>query len=203
MQAFDQKARTWDDNPIHHERSQAIATLLLERIPIAPSMKALEMGAGTGILSFLLKDKFQKIVLMDSSPEMIRVSQEKIVQQKVTNLFPVLCDLEKENFHTEAFDVIFSQMVFHHITDIEAMARKLYGMLKEGGYIAIADLYPEDGSFHGEHFEGHKGFDADAFCKIFESVGFKDLHHEPCYTIRRKTEKGEQEFPIFLMTGKK
>lgn len=203
MSEFDTKARVWDDNPEHHDRSLAIASKLLENIPVDPTMKALELGAGTGILSFLLQEKFQKIVLIDSSAEMIRVCQEKILQQRVTNLFPVFCDLEKENFYTEAFDVIFSQMVFHHIADIGAMARKLYGMLKEGGYIAIADLYAEEGSFHGSQFQGHKGFDAGAFCKIFESAGFKELHYQTCFSMRRKDGMEEREYPVFLMTGKK
>ncbi|MGC8823051.1 MAG: class I SAM-dependent methyltransferase [Bacteroidales bacterium] len=203
MKEFDLKARTWDDNPVHHERSEAIASKILDQIRVEPTMIALEWGAGTGVLSFLLKDKFRKIILMDSSPEMVRVSQEKILQHKVTNLFPVYCNLEKENYQTEAFDVIFSQMVFHHISDVGAVARKLYGMLKEGGYIAIADLYPEDGSFHGEHFDGHKGFDPVSFSNIFQLAGFKELQHETCYTIRRKTEDGQQAYPVFLMIGRK
>jgi len=203
MSEFDAKARSWDDNPEHHDRSLAIAARLLETIPVEPTMKAMELGAGTGILSFLLKDRFQKIVLMDSSPEMIRVCQEKILRQKVINLFPVYCDLEKEDYHTEAFDVIFSQMVFHHVGDIGAMARKLYGMLKEGGYIAIADLYAEDGSFHGPQFQGHKGFDAGSFCGIFESAGFKEVQYQTCFTIRRREGEREREYPVFLMTGKK
>ena len=203
MSEFDAKARIWDDNPEHHERSQAIAAKMLEAIPIERTMKAMELGAGTGILSFLLKDRFQKIVLMDSSPEMIRVCQEKILRQRVTNLFPVYCDLEKEDYYTEAFDVIFSQMVFHHVGDIGAMARKLYGMLKEGGYIAIADLYAEDGSFHGPQFQGHKGFDAGSFCRIFESAGFKEVQYQTCFTIRRREGETEREYPVFLMTGKK
>ncbi|MCX7987501.1 MAG: class I SAM-dependent methyltransferase [Bacteroidales bacterium] len=203
METFDIKAREWDNNPEHHERSKAIAEKILTSIPINTSMKAMELGAGTGILSFLLKDKFEKILLMDSSPEMVRVCQEKIVQATVTNLFPVLCDLEKENFYTEAFDVIFSQMVFHHIRDIRSIVKKLYLMLKEGGYIAIADLYKEDGTFHEGSFNGHQGFEPEELKKVFESVGFKSLSYEPCYSIQKTIGTVRKSYPIFLLIGSK
>ena len=61
MSEFDARAREWDKNLIHIERSQAIAEELQKMIPIEHSMKALEYGAGTAILSFLLKDKFAEI----------------------------------------------------------------------------------------------------------------------------------------------
>jgi len=36
-------------------------------------------------------------------------------------------------------------------------------MLSKGGYLAIADLYKEDGSFHGEKKVPHNGFDMESF----------------------------------------
>ncbi|MEI8115879.1 MAG: class I SAM-dependent methyltransferase, partial [Bacteroidia bacterium] len=63
MSEFDARAREWDKDKMHTNRSVAIATELEKRIPLNSSMKALEYGAGTGILSFLLKDKFSDITL--------------------------------------------------------------------------------------------------------------------------------------------
>jgi len=71
MSDFDARAREWDKDKIHMERSAAIATEFEKMIPLKHSMKALEYGAGTGILSFLLKDRFSEITLMDSSAVMI------------------------------------------------------------------------------------------------------------------------------------
>ena len=73
MSNFDSRAREWDKDKMHMERSVAIAAVLEKMIPLSHSMKALEYGAGTGILSFLLKDKFSEITLMDSSQVMINV----------------------------------------------------------------------------------------------------------------------------------
>jgi ubiquinone/menaquinone biosynthesis C-methylase UbiE len=74
MSEFDVKARDWDKDEMHIQRSLAIARGIEKMIPLHSSMKALEYGAGTGILSFILKDRFSEITLMDNSREMINHS---------------------------------------------------------------------------------------------------------------------------------
>ena len=54
MSEFDNKAGAWDANPMHLERSKAIAARLLEIIPVDGRLKALEFGAGTGLLKMAL-----------------------------------------------------------------------------------------------------------------------------------------------------
>jgi len=54
MNSFDARARDWDKEKIHLERSVAIAQSLEQMIPLTQSMKALEYGAGTGMLGFSL-----------------------------------------------------------------------------------------------------------------------------------------------------
>ena len=78
MNEFDIKAKDWDKNQMHIERAEAIALAMLNTISIEEQMTAIEYGAGTGLLSFNLKDRFSKIILMDSSREMVRMAQQKI-----------------------------------------------------------------------------------------------------------------------------
>jgi hypothetical protein len=52
MDSFDKRAREWDQDKMHHDRSAAIANELVKKLPMNASMSALEYGAGTGILSF-------------------------------------------------------------------------------------------------------------------------------------------------------
>ena len=56
MSDFDEKARSWDSNPTHSKRSAAIAENLQKRLTVNKDMAALDFGAGTGILSFILAD---------------------------------------------------------------------------------------------------------------------------------------------------
>ncbi|MBE0667263.1 MAG: class I SAM-dependent methyltransferase, partial [Bacteroidales bacterium] len=143
---FDGKAADWDKNPMHWDRSVAITDQIKQLIPLNSQMTALEFGAGTGIASFLLKDHLKEITLMDSSSEMVKVMDQKIRASGVKNLKTLNCDLEQQEYKDEMFDLIFTQMVLHHVGDIRNIIIKFHDLLNPGGYLAIADLYPEDGS---------------------------------------------------------
>jgi len=202
MNHFDNAARSWDSNPVHFERSEAVAASIIKNIHLSKSMNAMEYGAGTGILSFLLHDKLESIILLDNSSEMIQVMHEKIAKSGATNLKPMLFDLENNEFQKQKFDLIFNQMVMHHVNDIEGLILKFRQMLKPGGFLAIADLYSEDGSFHGEWFKGHKGFDPDDLAGKLRLAGFTGIDHSLCFSIKKQTDSGAvKEFPIFLLTA--
>ncbi len=201
MNEFDQKAKEWDINPVHVERSRAIADLLLKAIHMDKDMSALEYGAGTGLLSLMLKDHLGRITLMDSSRGMIDVITEKISQKEIHNLEPVYFDLEKGTYEDE-FDLVFTQMVLHHVEDINRILYKFSLLLKPGGVLAIADLYPEDGSFHEESFTGHKGFDPGKLSHELSAHGFRNINHLTCFVIKKDIGNGKtKEYPVFLITA--
>ena len=204
MNEFDIKAADWDKNPMHWDRSVAITDQIKKLIPLKKWMVALEYGAGTGIASFLLKDYLKEITLMDSSPEMVRVMNEKIKTVKVENLKTLNFDLELTDYSDGKFDFIFTLMVLHHVTNIENIIRKFYELLNPGGYMAIADLYPEDGSFHGEGFTGHKGFDIGILSNQVERQGFTDVNHSKCFVIVNQISDTEtKQYDVFLLIAKR
>jgi tRNA (cmo5U34)-methyltransferase len=204
MNDFDIKAAEWDKNPMVWERSEAIANEIINLIPLRKDMRALEFGAGTGITSFLLKDHLKEITLMDSSREMVRVMNEKIDSSKVKNLKAVFFNLENEEYVDGKFDLIFTQMVLHHVNDTEGIIKVFYQLLNKGGYLAIADLYKEDGSFHGDGFTGHNGFNMDPLSDILVRNGFSGISHKPCFVIDRKISETEsKQFEVFIMVAKK
>ena len=200
---FDNRAREWDKETIHWERSKAIAERMIAKIPFKPTMKALEFGAGTGILSFMLSDTFAEITLMDNSTEMIKVIQEKIDAYHSTNLKPILFNLEQEELSNDSFDCIFTQMALHHVVDTELIINRFYKMLNPGGYLVIADLYSEDGSFHGEEFTGHNGFDVKLLKENLEKVGFTNITSEECFVMKKGRADALREYPVFLLVAEK
>jgi tRNA (cmo5U34)-methyltransferase len=204
MNHFDEVAKTWDNNPINWERSEAIASRMKQKINFHKEMKALEFGAGTGILSFLLKDSLKEITMMDSSPEMVKVMEEKTGAIKVTNLKPLCFDLVDSEYTGICFDLIYTQMVLHHIDDIPSILSKFYKMLNPGGRLAVADLYLEDGSFHSYDFKGHNGFDTEEMAELLEDIGFRNIQFEYCFEIRKLTNTNEmREYPVFIITAEK
>ena len=204
MSEFDQKAKEWDKNLMHLERTKAVAGLLIEKVAITPNMKAMEFGAGTGLLSFFMKDRFEEITLMDSSIEMLKMALQKMEAGDHLKLKTLFFDLEKDDYKGDPFDIIYSQMVLHHIKDIKAIIGKFYTLLTPGGILAIADLYQEDGSFHDDVVDVHPGFDPENLKTILEGQGFTHINFSHCFVIRKQNESGaHKEYPVFLLTARK
>jgi ubiquinone/menaquinone biosynthesis C-methylase UbiE len=202
MNEFDIKAREWDKNDMHRERAWTIAKEIIKEIPLNREMSALEFGAGTGLLSFMLKDHVREITLIDNSDGMVKVLNEKVKAEKADTLKVVKADLEHEDLSHGSFDLIYTLMVLHHVRDLETIIRKFHALLNPGGYLAIADLYSEDGSFHGEGFHGHQGFDPVSLVALLEKNGFSGINHRKVYVIDKKiSENSSKKFDIFLMTA--
>ena len=73
-------------------------------------------------------------------------------------------------------------------------------MLNENGFIAIADLDAENGSFHSDNTGVHHyGFDREMLKSIAKEAGFKDIRFDLASTIN----KPHCTFSVFLMTAVK
>lgn len=204
MNHFDMVARQWDQNPERFERSEIIANKMLQSLPIKPESRALEYGAGTGILSFILSSHFSEIVMMDSSAEMVKVMEEKVAEEGLLHLKPVLYNLEEEVYIGEKFDVVYNLLVMHHVQKIDEVVSQFSKMINVGGYLVLTDLYSEDGSFHGDDFTGHNGFNPEVLVQKLMQSGFTAVSYSQCHSIVRENEQGiKQEFPLFMLIAKR
>jgi len=197
---FDIKAAEWDNNPMHRDRSEVIANGIINSIPLNKEMRVLEFGAGTGITSFILMDRVKEIILMDNSSEMVKVMNEKIRASNANNLKALNFNMEHTDYKDEKFDLIITQMVLHHVADIDLIISRFRKLLNPGGYLAIADLYTEDGSFHGPGFTGHKGFDIAELSVLLGKQGFTNITSGKCFVINKKISDAlTKQFDVFLL----
>jgi len=144
----------------------------------------------------------KSITLADSSDGMLEVLKQKILKNKITSMNVLKTDLIIDKIPGNKFDILYTAMTLHHISDIETVWKKFYIMLKKHAFLCIADLDKEDGSFHSSDFTGHKGFDRNEMKNLFENNGFQNIKVDTCYEIRRK-ENPTVGYPVFLMTGEK
>lgn len=196
---FDSLAAGWEGNPIHLERTRAIAAAMRRRIPLAKDWKALELGAGTGLLSVALCGELGAIDAVDLSRGMIEVLETKVRSLGISNVQPICQDLSQGDLPPERYHLAFSQMALHHIPDTAAIFSRLYDLLLPGGYLAIADLDQEDGSFHGPEEQVHHGFERQALLDLVRAAGFGELSIETVFVLMREG----REYPVFLLTGRR
>ncbi len=199
---FDAKAREWDSDPEKLARARRVAEGILASVPVSAGTRAFEYGGGTGLLSFALRERLGSVVVADSSQGMLEVLRSKIREAGASNLLPLAIDLTRDPVPEERFDLVCTMMTMHHVADTGAMLAKFAELLVPGGFLAIADLDAEDGSFHGPDFDGHRGFDREALARAAGVAGFVDPRFSTVYTLTRSTSEGTKPYSMFLFVAR-
>ena len=191
---FALKAKEYDALQRRVDTAQTIAAKIKQDINLNKDMHLIDFGSGTGLLLEALAKDVKKVTAVDISPSMIEVLSKKKLscQIDIQKL-----DLTKDNLDIKV-DGIVSSMTMHHIKDVKALLKKFYNMLTDKGFIAIADLDTEDGTFHSvdtgvEHF----GFNREEFKNWLKEAGFKDIKIKDAATI----SKPHKSFNLFLATA--
>ena len=200
---FDEKAQEWDNDPVKLERAAAVAAAIRNRVRLSPDLSALEYGCGTGLLSFALSRELGSITLADSSAGMLAVLREKIAASGADHLRPMRLDLTVDPLPAERYDLIYTLMTLHHVSDVDRILRDFHALLRPDGALCIADLDREDGSFHGAGFDGHHGFEREALRDQLARAGFGEIQFDTCYMMRKSQGEGAREYPVFLAVARK
>jgi len=195
---FAHKSKSWDMNSKRVQNAKGIAELIVKNIKLNKSMEIMDFGAGTGLLSYFVAPYVKKITAVDNSPSMLLEFKTKC-DEFICETEVIEKDLSVASIDRK-FDGVISSMTIHHLEDILALFSKLYTMVKDGGFIAIADLDSEDGTFHSDNTGvHHHGFDREALQLIAEEAGFKDVKFDLASTIN----KPHRTFTVFLLTATK
>ncbi len=203
--SFDNEALTWDEDPNKVNRAKSIAKGIQYLINSNGKLSAIEFGCGTGLLSFELKDIFKKITLIDISIGMINVLKKKIEASQIKHFYPIYADLFDGDTHIQKHDVVYTSMTLHHINNTKKAISVFEDLIKDKGYLCIADLEKEDGSFHRHDntFNGHNGFDKMELIKLLKQYHFDVKYNEVCYEMEKEIDGIQKKFPVFLIIAQK
>lgn len=201
---FDDKAKTWD-TPDKIKRAETIANAIRSQIPLSTNMSGFEYGCGTGLLSFALKDDLGALTMADVSEGMLEVLDEKIKNEPAGPMESTKLDLTTDPLPDKTLDIVYTMMTLHHIKGTEQILRQFHNLLNPEGYLCIADLDEEDGSFHGKEVKSvHRGFNRKELAKLARSIGFNTIKFSTAYQMDHENDHGVKGiFPVFLMTAKK
>jgi 2-polyprenyl-3-methyl-5-hydroxy-6-metoxy-1,4-benzoquinol methylase len=200
MATFDERAKDWD-TPEHIARTDAVADAVRAAVPISSEMRAIEIGAGTGLLGLHFAGDLASLLLTDPSAGMLEVAAEKISRDGLATVSVAPYDLLRDPAPGGSFDLLLSLLVLHHVDDTAAAFRTMHELLAPGGRIALADLDAEDGSFHDADAEGihHLGFPRDRVAAFARQAGFVDL----AFSTATEIEKNGRSYPLFLLTARR
>ncbi len=138
------------------------------------NMKVLEIGCGTGQLSYLIADTVNELIATDFSDKMIKVCKEN-------NTKGIIFQVEDGtdlSFKDSTFDAVVMANVLHIVPDPDSIVNEIKRVLKSDGIIIAPIFITEDKSFNIKTW-------------ILEKIGFKIREH----TLRR--------VPYMLVCGDK
>lgn len=135
---FEKEAFVYDDLilrliPNYDEQHEVINRLL--PFPSATKLTALDLGCGTGILSFLILKKFTEatVVAYDLAENMLKVCQSNLEKYKERLI------LKQGDFGSDeigqGYDIILSGLSIHHLNNAgkKVLYKRLYESLNPGG----------------------------------------------------------------------
>ncbi|MDO4491245.1 MAG: class I SAM-dependent methyltransferase [Lachnospiraceae bacterium] len=119
---------------------------ILEFVNVAPDMKILDLGCGTGYLSFPLAcaNANATVVGLDIVTETLKDNEQRAKEQGITNLSFVSYDGMTFPFEDQTFDLIVSRYALHHFPDIEYSLKEISRVLKKNGRFFLSDPRPNE-----------------------------------------------------------
>lgn len=163
---------------------------LLKNLSVKPGMLIADIGAGSGYHSVLLSKMVGtgKVFAVDVEPEMIGYLNERIKQEKISRIVPVLSTEQKVSLPENTVDMMLLVDVYHEFSYPYEMALSMRSALKPGGKLVLVEFRSEDKTVPIKTI--HKMSEAQAI-KEFKAAGFtfeKNIDNLPwqhCLVFRK------------------
>ena len=147
-------------------------SLLLKNLAVKPGMVIADIGAGSGYHSALLSKMVGtgKVFAVDVEPAMIAYLYERIKQEKLSRIEPVLSTEQNLSLPENSVDMMLLVDVYHEFSYPYEMALSMLTALKPGGKLVLVEFRSEDLSVPIKTI--HKMSEAQAI-KEFKAAGFR------------------------------
>ena len=130
---YDEKALEYSSLPDQYLED------ILSCISTASHKSILDIGCGHGNLVFNILEKYnpQKIIGIDISDEILNIARNRVGEKGLNNCEFIAASSNRLPFKDQSFDIIVSNMVFHHIVDKEKAFTEIIRVAKDDGLVII------------------------------------------------------------------
>ncbi len=201
---FDKMALEWDTE-YRINRAKILTQSIVTEICCSDYKHVLDFGCGTGLLACQLANKFETILCVDTSEIMIETLNKKIKSMNLTNISTACIDLLLNEDLGQKFDLIYTSMALHHVTNIDKIINIFNSLLFAKGMLALIDLDEDDGSFHKNeiNFDGHNGFNRNKLKSILEQHGFANISYKTIFIDKKNIDNKMIDYSLFLCLARK
>jgi predicted methyltransferase len=130
------------------EREEATSRMR-EELRLKTGMSVCDMGSGNGYHTLPMAEAVGgtgKVYAVDVQPEMIVMLNERIAEKAITNIEPIIGEVDDPKLPPNSCDLILLVDVYHEFSHPEAMLTGMKKALKPGGQVVLVEFRAEDDS---------------------------------------------------------
>lgn len=156
---------------------------ILDFLPLKADMKILDLGTGSGYLSFFIAKKYPNISIigLDIVEKALEVNRIKANEEDIKNISFVNYKGIDFPFNDSEFDMVISRYALHHFPDIQKSISEVSRVIKPKGFLFISDPTPnvnDNSRFVDEYMQlkkdGHvKFYTKDEWIQMCEKYGLQ------------------------------
>ncbi|MGA1534155.1 MAG: metalloregulator ArsR/SmtB family transcription factor [Planctomycetota bacterium] len=164
-------------------RSEALAAVAPRGWVVA------DLGCGAGFLTRLLGERFDRVIGVDHSAAMLEAAQASVPRGAPIEWRQG--ELESLPIEDAEVDAVFTNLVLHHVVEIDRAVEEIARILRPGGHLVVTDLMPHQEEWMREELaaerlgippevvmealRGH-GFDGIELCAVEDRYRMKSTH---------------------------
>ena len=134
----------WLERPTR--ATEELPDRVIQALELHPTNVIADIGAGTGYFAFRISPSVPdgRVYTVDIQQEMIDVIRQRIMQEGVSNIEPVLGTVEDPNLPAQSVDVAIIILSYHEFSHPREMMEKIVEALKPGGRLLLVEYRGED-----------------------------------------------------------
>ncbi len=148
------------------------SALLLKNLNLKSGMQIADIGAGSGYYTSLIAKRIGngKVYAVDVEPQMILFLNERIKEEKLSNVVTVLGSETSVRLPASSLDMMLLVDVYHEFSFPYEMGQSMYNALKPDGRLVLVEFRSEDETVPIKTI--HKMSEAQSV-KELKAVGFR------------------------------
>jgi ubiquinone/menaquinone biosynthesis C-methylase UbiE len=161
-----------ESREVYAKRAEIVAAC-----EIRPGLGVADVGAGTGLYTFLFADKVAPegtVYAVDIAPRFLKYLGEQAEKRGLAKVVkPLKGGQETTNLPPASVDLVFICDAYHHFEKPGPMLASIHAALRPGGRVVLIDFdkRPDASAF----IKGHARAEKEVYFKEFESAGFTKL----------------------------
>ena len=144
-QVMGHQGASWLERP--EREAEERLSLLVHLLDLKPGMVVVDLGAGSGVLTFRMAPKVApkgKVIAVDIQKEMLVMLQNRLARRRINNVDLLLGTAKSPGLEPESVDLILLVDVYHEFEFPYEMLQNMTQALKPGGRIALVEYRMED-----------------------------------------------------------